>query len=162
MSISAYFHPSGTPQAPKHSEYEIEMSGVWKIMTTENGKLKDGRFLQVVDEEKPVFAVIHNVEHHQIWRFDDHLKEGKKRSHRLDATPVVSSSAEAMLTQSDSYSYLLLSIRVGDEKYYAGDTAKVKGEFKAISLDDLLEFISGEISWEQLRGKSHLFEKKGG
>lgn len=51
LDLTAYLHPAGSSQTPEHSEYEVGMSISNKIGIVKNAVLKNGCFLQVVDEK---------------------------------------------------------------------------------------------------------------
>jgi hypothetical protein len=159
--VRGYFHPAGTRQTPKHSEYEMQMSGIYRIMVLKNAKLIDDSFIQVINEKKPVFAIIASISKQQIWKLDNHLSNKEKSPGKIDGKPVLTSDLGAALVQKigphcDGY----IKIRMGDEAYYAGDVSNVHDSVNNISYDDLLSLVSGEISWNNLKGRSILIERK--
>ena len=79
LDLTAYLHPAGCKQTPKHSEYEIDMSGVSKMGLVKNAILKNGSFLQVIDEKKPVFAIIYGIWDERICKFESHMDGSKKK-----------------------------------------------------------------------------------
>lgn len=154
FKLEAYHHGRGTVQAPEHSEYELDMDLKDEIMAVKNAKVF-GNFLQVIDEEKPIFVVL-GGNYGGAWKIDCHLfgSTGK-----IVAELMKGSKIGAMFVE-EARDFGAYSVRVGDEHYFAGDLSNVSGEVNAISLDDLLDFISGEIAWKCLKGRSFLHERK--
>lgn len=160
-TVKGYFHPVGTRQTPDHSEYEVNMSGIHKIMVVKNGELIDDHFVQVIDEKKPVYLVISSIGEEQIWKFTSHLSERKQNPGAFNAESFLTSDIGAVLVQKigphcDGY----IKIRIGDEAYYAGDVHGVWSNMNRISYEDLLAFVAEEIPWSGLKGRSYLYGKK--
>jgi hypothetical protein len=160
FNISGFVHSKGSKPAPNSSEYEVKMNDIHRIMTVQNGILIDGFYIQVVDETQPVYAIISSIYDCSIAKFDAHLSH---KSGGFSAKPVLSSDIGATLTKklsviADKGSYI--KIRRNNESYYAGDVSELNESVKNISFEDLLEFVSGKLSWNNLKGRSYLVEKK--
>ena len=160
--IRSYLHLVGSPQAPKNSEYEVEMSGVREILYTFNASVK-GQFIQVVNESKPVFIVISSIFKNQIWKIDFHCREEKK-SGKCDFVPILSTDIGAMIVNEiDAHSNGFIEIRRDSESYLAHTKPKnfiSESDKRIISFEDLLSFASGTIEWGALKGRSYLLKAK--
>ncbi len=159
MTIDAYLHKKGSDQAPNRSEYEVETSGIHEIILVENATIFDKCVFQVIDERKPVYAIITSIYKGEIWRFEDHLK--KNSSSKCCAKVVLSSDIGAMITTKTSADVLdFIKLRVGNKVYFAGNSSLAEEIVNLVSLGDLLKFVSGEISWGNLENRSRIFKKE--
>ncbi len=161
FGLRGYVHLAGSSQAPKNSEYEMCMAGVSAFLAVKNAEIFDGSILRVIDEEKPVYVIDFSVHDSELWKLDAHLTMKGKGSGNFDAKPLLSSEAGAMIfSQVEHHKPQFVKIRICDEEYVAGDTSSMSGTLKIISFEDILDFCSGELLWEGLKGRSYLQEKK--
>lgn len=92
------------------------------------------------------------------------MDDSEKKKGNVKAIPVRTTDLGVMLFQKaikGHYPEALFSIRVGNEEYFACNLPfAIPDGSSVISLDDLMDFISGETAWENLKGRSYLHERK--
>lgn len=161
---SAYLHRQGAPLAPNHSEYEISMSGVYEILAVHNGELIDN-FAKVIDETKPVFLLMVTIDSFTLYRLDHHLKSAtdeKPDGGKVELLALKSSDIGAMIVEEKHGGKLsFIKLRVDDESYWvSGTMAPTEQVTGYITAKDLLDFVSGEIPWSALRGRSYICQRE--
>lgn len=158
---AAFLHLIGQRQSPNHSEYEIEMSGIERILISQNADLINGSILRVIDEKKPVFIVADSIWKQVVWKLDDHLEElGKKNKGMVSTTAVLSSDLGVIISiENPRSTEKTFSIRIDSEEYFIENAFSTSDKANIISINDFIEFVSGEIVWENLKGRSYIFKK---
>lgn len=161
-NLSAYLHHKGAPESPIHSEYEVEMAGVDTINLVKNASVVDN-FIIVDDETKPVYVLAATIGQ-CLFKFDDHTKlmDPKKITSKVGARAILPTDINCMIVQQmDRMRIQAIKLRVGDEVFWMqGDMAPNEEVSGIISAKDLLDFVSGEISWSALRGRSYIYERE--
>lgn len=173
--VQAYFHKKGSTESEFHSEYDFEADTI-KFFEVKNATVFFNRQLRVINEGRPIFmvATFSSPENKDaIWELSYHMRadsQSKKLYHR----GMVSSDIGAIIApvyQNDGKDLLYIAIRRNDETYFAMNTKSFvlsDGFFAKrfmslnshlISFQDLLEFISGDINWENLKNRGYILKE---
>lgn len=164
--MKAYYTPKGQVHTENGSLYQLEMSGVMKIIHVHNAIIVDKINLQVVDESKPIFLFASVVlsDESSIFRFDEHIKEQTEmKKGKVTAKSVLGSELDVTMTQHHDRAEAYVILRRNDEVYITRSVhyvAEAYREYPEISKEDLLAFVASEVTWDDLAEKSVLLEVK--